>query len=210
MKKKVNIYQITTLALGAAFIILAYTKTSSSDKAMETSKKDAVLENIHSRKSVRKYVADRPVSKDDLLTLVKAGMAAPTAKNAQPWAFVLLSERSTLDKLADGLIYAKMLKAAPAAIVVCGNLEKDASGELWPLDCSTAAQNILLAAEAMGLGAVWTAAYPYKDRTAAVVKALELPPHIVPLCVIPVGYPTGAETPKNKWKEENLRWEKWE
>jgi nitroreductase len=205
--KKTNIYQITTLALGAAFIILAYTKTSSD--TMETSKKDAVIENIHSRKSVRKYVAGKPVGKDDLLALVKAGMAAPTAKNMQPWAFVVLSERSTLDKLADGLIYAKMLKAAPAAIVVCGNLDKDANGKTWLLDCSAATQNILLAAEAMGLGAVWTAAYPYEDRMTAVVTALGLPPNIVPLCVIPVGYPDGTEKPKDKWKEENLKWEKW-
>ncbi|MDR1416130.1 MAG: nitroreductase family protein [Prevotellaceae bacterium] len=207
--KKINIYQVTTLLLGLAFIILAYTKTSSEKKAMETSKKEAVIENIHSRKSVRKYVAGRPVSKDDLLTLVKAGMAAPSAKNVQPWAFVALSERSTLDKLADELAYAKMLKAAPSAIVVCGRLDRDAGGELWQLDCSAAAQNILLAAEAMGLGAVWTAAYPYKDRADAVVRALNLPPHIIPLCVIPVGYPDGAETPKDKWKEENLKWEKW-
>ncbi|MDR2814944.1 MAG: nitroreductase family protein, partial [Prevotellaceae bacterium] len=206
--KKINIYQIATLALSVAVVILAYTKTSS-DKAMGTSKKDAVIENIHSRKSVRKYVAGRPVSKDDLLALVKAGMAAPTAKNAQPWAFVILSERSTLDKLADGMTYGKMLKAAPSAIVVCGNLEKDANGDLWMLDCSAATQNILLAAEAMGLGAVWATAYPYKDRMAAVAGALELPAHIVPLCVIPVGYPTGTETPKNKWKEENVKWEKW-
>ena len=205
--KKINIYQVSTLALGAAFIILAYTKTSS-DKAMETSKKEAVLEAIHSRKSVRKYIS-RPVSKDDLLTLIKAGMAAPTAKNAQPWAFIALSERRTLDMLADGMPYGKMLKAAPSAIVVCGNLEKDAGGNLWMLDCSAAAQNILLAAEALGLGAVWATAYPYNDRMAAVAKALELPEHIVPLCVIPVGYPEGNESPKNKWKEENVKWEKW-
>jgi nitroreductase len=207
--KKINIYQIATLALGVALIILAFTKTSSDKKAMETSKKEAVIENIHTRKSVRKYVADRSVSKDDLLTLVKAGMAAPSSKNGQPWAFVAISERRTLDKLADGLTYAKMLNAAPSAIVVCGRSDKDASGKIWPQDCSAAAQNILLAAEAMGLGAVWTAAYPYEDRVAAVVEALELPPHIIPLCVIPVGYPNGTETPKDKWKEENLKWEKW-
>ncbi|MDR0415439.1 MAG: nitroreductase family protein [Prevotellaceae bacterium] len=208
--KKFNIYQISTLVLGAAFIVLAYTKTSSEKEAMGTSKKEAVIENIHSRKSVRKYVVDRPVSKEDLRTLVKAGMAAPSAKNVQPWAFVALSERATLDRLADELPYAKMLKSAPSAIVVCGRLDKDASGDFWPLDCSAATQNILLAAEAMGLGAVWTAAYPYKDRMEAVVAAVDLPPHIVPLCVIPVGYPGGNETPKDKWKEENLKWEKWD
>jgi nitroreductase len=64
----------------------------------------------------------------------------------------------------------------------------------------------LLAAESLGLGAVWTAAYPYEDRTAVVKKALDLPENHVPLNVIPIGYPTGEDLPKNKWKPENVVW----
>ena len=77
------------------------------------------------------------------------------------------------------------------------------------LDCSTAAQNILLAAESMGLGAVWTAAYPYPERMQVVRDALQLPEHIIPLTVIPLGYPTGQEKPKNKFNEQQIHYNKW-
>ncbi|MDR3329026.1 MAG: nitroreductase family protein [Prevotellaceae bacterium] len=208
--KKNNIYQLTTLALCVVVVVLAYTNFSS-DSAMEASNKAAVLETIHSRKSVRKYI-DKPVSKDDLLTLVKAGMAAPSGKNEQPWAFVIVSEKARLDTMAERLPYAKMLRQAAAAIVVCGDMARlrNPEASLWVQDCSAATENILLAAEAIGLGAVWTAAYPYEDRMGVVRSVLNLPPTTIPLCVIPVGYPDGTEKPKDKWKEENVRWERWE
>ena len=81
--------------------------------------------------------------------------------------------------------------------------------EFWIQDCSAASQNILLAAEAMGLGTIWTAAYPAEDRMETISRILHLPAHIVPLNVIPLGYPSGAEQAKNKWKSENLHWNKW-
>jgi flavin reductase (DIM6/NTAB) family NADH-FMN oxidoreductase RutF/nitroreductase len=166
------------------------------------------LEVIHNRKSVRHFTG-QPVSKDQIETLLKAGMAAPTAVNRQPWAFYVITQRETLDTLAEQLPYAKMLSQVGTAIVVCGDMEK--AGNLkeqgyWVQDCAAATENILLAAESLGLGAVWTAAYPYEDRTAVVTKALSLPEYHVPLNVIPVGYPTGEDLPKNKWKPENVTW----
>ena len=95
------------------------------------------------------------------------------------------------------------------AIVVCGDMET--AGNLkdegyWVQDCAAATENILLAAESIGLGAVWTASYPYDDRTKAVIKELNLPETHIPLNVIPIGYPTGEDLPKNKWKAENIIW----
>ena len=166
------------------------------------------LEVIHNRKSVRHFT-DQPVSKAQLETLLRAGMAAPSAVNRQPWVFYVVTQRETLDTLSRQLPYAKMLTQAQAAIVVCGNMEK--AGNLqekgyWVQDCAAATQNILLAAESIGLGAVWTASYPYDDRTQVVIKALGLPENHVPLNVIPIGYPTGEDVPKNKWKPENILW----
>lgn len=169
------------------------------------------IETILARKSVRKFMADRPVSRDDLLTLVRAGMAAPSAKNEQPWAFIIVTDRAKLDAMGNALPYAKMLAGAPAAIVVCGDMDKAKmpATSLWVQDCSAATQNILLAAEALGYGAVWTATYPYDDRMRAVYVALQLPKHLIPLCVIPVGTPDGTPHPKDKWKPENVQWEGW-
>lgn len=166
------------------------------------------LEVIHNRKSVRHFTS-QTVSKDQIETLLKAGMAAPTAVNRQPWAFYVVTQREILDALGQQLPYAKMLHQAQAAIVVCGDMEK--AGNLkdegyWVQDCSAATENILLAAESIGLGAVWTASYPYDDRTQVVIKALNLPEKHIPLNVIPIGYPTGEDMPKNKWNPDNIIW----
>ena len=171
---------------------------------------DAVLENIHSRKSVREFTSE-PVSDADIQTMLKAAMAAPTAINFQPWRFVVVNERKALDSLADQLPYAKMLKQAPLAIVVCGETLWMGGEEnpFWPLDCSAATQNLLLTAEALGLGAVWTAAYPDADRCKAISDALGLPSTVKPLCVIPIGHPAGDDQPKDKWKPENIHYGKW-
>lgn len=170
-----------------------------------------MMQTIFNRKSVRHY-SSKKVSKEQLALLVRAGMAAPTAVNKQPWAFVAIQERSILDKLAEHLPYAKMLTQATGAIVVCGDLTKTLDGvaqEYWIQDCSAASQNILLAAESMGLGAVWTGVYPIADRVEVVRNVLGIPSDNIPLNVIIVGYPTGEDKPKDKWKEENLHWEKW-
>ncbi|MDA3943254.1 MAG: nitroreductase family protein [Bacteroidetes bacterium] len=164
---------------------------------------------IHNRKSVRHFT-DQAVSKEQIETLLKAGMAAPTAANRQPWKFYVVTNAKTLNLLAEQLPYAKMLSQVQAAIVVCGDMDK--AGNLkeqgyWAQDCAAASENILLAAESLGLGAVWTAAYPYEDRIKAVTQALDLPENHVPLNVIPVGYPTGEDLPKDKWKPENVVWQ---
>lgn len=167
------------------------------------------LEVIHNRKSVRHFTGE-PVSKEQIEALLRAGMAAPTAANRQPWVFYVVTQRETLDALGEQLPYAKMLSQVGTAIVVCGDMEKAGNlkeKDYWVQDCSAASENILLAAESLGLGAVWTAAFPYDDRTAVVKKALNLPENHIPLNVIPVGYPTGEDKPKNKWKPENVIWQ---
>lgn len=166
------------------------------------------LEVIHNRKSVRHFT-DQPVSKEQLETLLRAGMAAPSALNRQPWAFYVVTQRETLDALGEQLPNASMLKQAQAAILVCGDMEK--AGKLkdegyWVQDCSAATENILLAAESIGLGAVWTASFPYSDRTKVIIEELKIPEKYVPLNVIPIGYPTGEDTPKDKWNPENIIW----
>jgi nitroreductase len=168
------------------------------------------LDVIHNRKSVRNFTG-KPIGKEELVELVKAGMAAPTAVNCQPWEFIIVTDRSSLDKLGDALPYTKMIYKAGAAIVVCGVQVKAHRQfiEYAILDSALASENILLAAEALKLGAVWTAAYPYSDRMESVRTILNIPKEIIPLNVIPIGYPTGEDTPKEKYRPEKIHWEKW-
>jgi nitroreductase len=172
--------------------------------------RNAVLDIIFSRKSVRHF-KNEAVTKEQLELLMKAGMAAPSANNKQPWSFVGITERTILDHLAGVLPYAKMLSQAGGAIAVCGDLSRidPNKKEYWIQDCSASTENILLAAESIGLGAVWTALYPYKERYGAVQEACSLPEHVIPLCIIPVGYPTGEDHPKEKFKAENIHWNRW-
>ena len=173
----------------------------------------AVLDNIATRTSVRAYT-DEPVSDADIETLLRAAMAAPTAMNRQPWEFIVLNDRDTLDALAGKLRYAKMLTQAPLAIIVCAEKMltlRDGTvveNNFWEHDASAATENILLAAHALGLGAVWTAASD-PERSAIVKEALGIPGTITPLCVIPIGHPAENPEPKDKWKPEKIHWNRW-
>ena len=158
------------------------------------------------RTSIRQYT-EEPVSKADIETILRAGMAAPTAVNRQPWHFVVINSKEKLAELAGDNPRGGMLKKAPLAIVVCGNMDKALPGQgngFWVQDCSAATENILLAANAIGLGAVWTGLYPDVNRAGAVAKVLKLPETYIPLCTIVIGHPAEQPTPKDKWKPENV------
>lgn len=165
---------------------------------------------IHQRKSVRHYTG-QAVEAATLTEIVKAGMAAPTAVNRQPWAFVVVTEKDSLKALANGLPYGKMLENAGGAIVVCALPKKafQEKTEFAILDATCASENILLAIEALGLGGVWVSTYPEPERMAFTRKALGIPEEVIPLNIIAVGYPVGTERPKDKFKAGNIHWGKW-
>lgn len=182
------------------------TVDKSADAQPSVNAEQAVLDNIATRTSVRDYEA-RPVEKEKIEKMLRAAMAAPTAMNKQPWHFVVVDQRNVLDALAGANPYAKMLKKATLAIVVCGNTDKMIEGggrDFWIQDASAATENLLLAAHAMGLGAVWTGAYPSEERCISISKVLLLPDNLIPLNMIVVGYPAEQPQPKQKFKEENV------
>lgn len=185
------------------FIMLALAMTAGV-AAQQKSEAQVAINNIMTRTSIRQYT-DETVSKADIETMLRAGMAAPTAVNRQPWHFVAVTDKAKLAELAGRR--GGMIKQAGVAIVVCGNMDKAMQGPgqaFWVQDCSAATENILLAANAIGLGAVWTGCYPVDNRVAEVSKTLKLPETIVPLCVIAIGHPAEQPAPKDKWKPENV------
>ncbi|PKK88697.1 MAG: hypothetical protein CVV64_17800 [Candidatus Wallbacteria bacterium HGW-Wallbacteria-1] len=212
-KNEMTGHQITNILLAAALLVLLvkpHLPVTLTSAGVTTNGADT-LSVIHSRKSVRKYT-DKAVEEEKMDKLVRAGMAAPTAADKRPWDFVVVTDRTTLDKLADVLEYGKMLKQAKAAIVVCGNLNKALPGDaapFWVQDCSAATENILLAAESLGLGAVWIGAYPLQDRVSGLAAILGCPEKIIPLNVISIGYPDGDPKPKNKYDATVIHRDKW-
>lgn len=206
MKLKMAVFA----AAMSALTLMSCGDNKTANKEMKATDTQTPIENIMTRTSVRKFT-DRSISKDTLETIVKAGMAAPTAVNKQPWDFVVVTERQVLDSLMANHPYSN-LSTATAAIIVCGNMEKAMEGDgqaYWIQDCSAATENILLAAHALGLGAVWCGVYPMQDRIVPVRKTLKLPSYVTPLNIISMGYPAEDPQPKDKWNPANVHYQQW-
>jgi len=201
MKASYLLLLVLALALiGVSLKLLTGGNNATGDNA------NSAIDNILTRVSVRAY-QDKPVAAETIDTLLRAGMAAPTAVNKQPWHFIVVTDKATLEQISTLTPNARMAADAPLAIVVCGDLtkalERDAR-DYWVQDASAAVENILLAAHAMGLGAVWTGIYPIQDRCTTISGLFKLPDTMIPLATIVIGYP--AETPaiKDKYKPENI------
>ena len=169
------------------------------------------LDAILSRRSVRQYTGGE-VSQEQLLILVRAGMAAPSSRDTRHFRFVVVDDPAMIDTLAEGLPYAKMLETARHAVIVASDLSVAHGGaetDYWIQDCAAASENILLAAQDMGLGACWTGVQPREERVAFITKTLGLPENVRPLCVIAVGVPAGKERPRDKFNPEHVCWNKW-
>lgn len=176
-------------------------------KFPQEEKTNIVLENILNRKSVRHYLEGKKIPDAKIQTLLKAGMAAPSARNIQPWEFIIVDDRDILDKLAERNTYGKMLFSASHAIIVAGNTDKMGEHkDFWQQDAAAATQNIMLMAESMGLGSVWIGVYPKEDRIQIAKDELNLPDNIIPFNIISLGYPDGTDKPKDKWNENNIHY----
>lgn len=170
-----------------------------------------LLNLILSRRSVREFT-EKNIDEAAIIKILKAGMAAPSAMDRRLWEFVIINEREKLDLLGNKLPYAKMLKKADIAISVCGDVTKmpaNRGEDYWVQDCSAATQNILLAAHSLGLGAVWTAVYPSEERVTIVKNTLKIPDKIIPLNIIPIGFPADNQKPKDKWNPEKIHYNYW-
>jgi nitroreductase len=165
---------------------------------------------IMTRRSIRDYTS-QPVPEDLVRLLVEAGMCAPSAFNERSSEFIVINDRKILDEIFQLNTKALQIKKATVAIMICGNTakEKFPGKGYWQLDGSVAAQNILLTAHAVGLGAVWTAIYPYEDRMVAVKKLLGLPENVQPLCIIPVGHPAEKKFRENRFEPARYHQNKW-
>ncbi|MDE5745702.1 MAG: nitroreductase family protein [Paramuribaculum sp.] len=207
---KNSTYLIIILALGLVFT--SYKWISSNPGTNVETARSTTIEDIMTRTSVRSYT-DRAVEKETVDTLLRAAMAAPTAGNKQPWRFVVIDNRAILDSIGDNFHTMTMAKKAPLAVVMCGDTTETFPGEgrdYWIQDVSAASENLLLAAHALGLGAVWCGIYPISDRVAQFSQMLGLPDTIIPMACICIGYPEGETVPKDKWKSENIHYNSWE
>lgn len=212
---RTELFFVAILAGAAALI-------SSCGSSPNVSAEQVVLDNIFSRKSVRSFT-EEPVTSQQIETLLKAGMAAPSGSNIQPWSFIVLQDKDRyLEIFSENNFNQRTFAQSAAIIIVCSDTtvvrtpRNDPQGTpvkvvngTWRDDAGAVTENILLAVEAMGLGAVWTACYPYHDRMDPVKTSLGIPDEVVPYSVIALGHPAGSDQPKDKWKPEKVHYGKW-
>jgi nitroreductase len=167
-----------------------------------------VWEAIHTRLSVRKYRSE-PVSEELVRQVLSAAMSAPSARNAQPWQFVLLDDRALLGQIPQFAPNAEMVRSAPLAVLVCGDLGLEISAGYWPVDCAAATENLLLAAHGLGLGAVWCGVYPREERMEGFRRMLDLPANIVPHGLVVLGHPAENLPGADRYRPERVRRNRW-
>lgn len=166
------------------------------------------IEAMHGRRSIRSYT-DEPVSDEDIEVILQAAMAAPSAGNQQPWHFVVIEDREILDAVPVFHQYAEMLKQAPLAIAVCGDLSEEKHEGFWVQDCSAAVENLLLAAHAQGLGAVWLGVHPDEERVRGTRELLNIPDEVVPFAIISIGHPAEQKPPQTYYKPDRVHCNRW-
>ena len=166
------------------------------------------FEAIKTRRSIRKF-KKREIPDDLTEKILEAGMYAPSARNQQPWHFILVTREELKEKLMKAHPYASMLREAPLAILVCGDTDLELSHGYWPVDCSAATQNILLAAHAGGLGAVWLGVHPRQERKDAIRKIFNLPETVQPFSLVALGYPDEKKDTPDRWKPEIIHFNEW-
>ncbi len=164
------------------------------------------IEAILTRRSIREYTSET-ISPEAINDLLKAAMAAPSSHNVQPWHFIVIEDHQILDKIPETHPYATMLLQAQFAIAICGDIQ--VQPEVWMVDCALAAQNILLAAHAKGLGAVFVGVYPITSRMRELKDLLKLPDYILPLSLISMGYPKEPKAPANRFSSSKVHWGRW-
>lgn len=168
------------------------------------------LEGLLTRRSVRQFVSGKTVSKETIKDILNVAMHAPSAVNHQPWEFIVIEERSTIDAMMELHPHASFLKDASLAIITCGNTERQYKDGHWLTDSVAATQNLLLAVHEKGLGACWCGIFPDPERMEKFSDVLDLPEHVRPMALTVIGHPaTDPKQPENRYDETKVHWERW-
>lgn len=166
------------------------------------------MDTIYTRRSIRRF-KDVPVSKEDTNKILRAAFCAPSARNLQPWEFIVVRNRQRLIEMSDLAPSAKPLREATLGIIVCANLKKNELLEYCEQDLAAATQNMLLEAHALGLGGVWLGMHPTPGRSQRLKVVFQLPDHIFPLWMVAIGYPDEEGCLKDKYNPEVIHYENW-
>ena len=167
-----------------------------------------VFEALYTRRSIRRFTAEA-LDKDVIEELLRAAMIAPSAGNAQPWLFLVITDKTALTRIPSIHPYAAMAPEAAAAVLVCGNPVAEKHPGFWPQDCAAAVQNLLLAARGREIGAVWCGIYPVEERVEAFRRLFGLPAEVIPFALTVIGRPAQDFVHRDRYDAAKVHWEKW-
>jgi nitroreductase len=168
------------------------------------------LDCLFSRRSIRAY-QPKDVDEDMVRDILEAAMAAPSAVARDPWNFVVVRNHDTLTKIAEALPNGKMIAGAAVGIVVCGDLGRAHDRQMSYLlqDCCAAIENLLLAANMLGLGTCWLGVHPREERMAHVCRVLNIPDGVIPIAAIALGWPAESKEPRTRYRDDAVHLETW-
>ena len=210
-----------SIILMAAAAMMFAACCNKQEAATEVNTADVVMQNILNRKSVRSYNGEA-IPDSVMENLLRAAQAAPSAVDRRPWQMVVMTDKSQYETVFEGNFNMQKFMESGAVIILCADTTFTAPtrdnpdgpavtqvNQMWRDDLGAVTENLLLAVEAYGLGACWTACYPYPDRMDPIKKALQLPATVVPYAVVPIGYHDGTTQPKDKWDESRIHYNRW-
>jgi len=166
------------------------------------------LEAIFTRRSIRKFT-DQPVAEDTVHTLLRAAMVAPSAGDQRPWHFVVVRDRGRLREMGRRMEGCEMLDTATLGLLVCGDQSLEKIKGFWVQDCAACTMTVLLAAHALGLGAVWVAVYPLEDRLRVVREELNIPENVIPFALVALGHPGEHLPGEDRYDAARVHRERW-
>ncbi len=173
---------------------------------------EKIMENLinflRTRRSIREY-EEKKIPKETIMEILKTAMYAPSAHNKQPWEFFVVEERKILNEISNNHPYAKMLKKAPAAVVVLADTKKQLDEGYFAQDCSAATMNILLSAWAYGIGSCWIGVFPKEERIELIKEILKVPERYVPFSIVSLGYPVKLPEKVERFDEKRIHFNVW-
>lgn len=167
------------------------------------------MKAIMNRRSIRKYTSQE-VTDEQVQILLQAAMCAPSAGNEQPWHFIVVRDRQLLDQVPEYHPYSSMIKQATVAILICADTRLSKYDlDLWVQDCAAATENLLLAVQDLGLGAVWLGVYPLPARVEGLRRLFNIPEAVFPFALVPVGYPAEHKEGQDRYRKDRVHLNSW-
>jgi len=152
-----------------------------------------------------------PLAQQEIDTILKAGMAGPSAANARPWHLLAITDKAIIEKLAETNLYSRILQSAMFIVIVIADMDLVIPKHplYWAIDGSIACQNMILAAEELGIGSCWIGQWPQEKKMNVTKDFFQLPQGKLVHSIVTFGYPTSKKEPNDFNEPEKIHWNQW-